>query len=71
MTNDEARMTNETTMTNDKKAPRCTSFFVIVFSSFIRHSDFVIRHFVDWLAAALAPRVWQRGGTYARNLADR
>jgi hypothetical protein len=44
MTNDEARMTNETTMTNDKKAPRGTSFFVIAFSSFIRHSDFVIRH---------------------------
>jgi len=43
MTNDEARMTNETRMTKD-----CTqepSLFVIRASSFIRHSDFDIRIF--------------------------
>jgi len=44
MTNDEARMTNETPMTNDKKAPPSALRFVIAVSSFIRHSDFVIRH---------------------------
>jgi len=47
MTNDEVRMTNETTMTNDEKAPHGAVGFVIVFSSFTRHSDFVIRHSVE------------------------
>jgi len=43
MTNSEIRISNQTTMTNDEKEP-VPSAFVIAFSPFIRHSDFVIRH---------------------------
>jgi hypothetical protein len=38
MTNDEARMTNEAPMSNDERS------LVIGTSSFVRHSDFGIRH---------------------------
>jgi hypothetical protein len=51
MTNDEARMTNRTAMTNDeaerieRPAVCClTVSFFIAFSPFLRHSDVVIRH---------------------------
>jgi hypothetical protein len=49
MTNDEARMTNQTTMTNGetpkaRPTPGPLLPFVIAFSSFIRHSSLVIRH---------------------------
>jgi hypothetical protein len=42
MTNDEARMTKEARMSNDE----CQTLwpFVIRVSSFLRHSDFNIRH---------------------------
>jgi hypothetical protein len=52
MTNDEARMTIEEAMTNDESRLRpgaaglqdAYPSFVIGFSSFLRHSDFVIHH---------------------------
>jgi hypothetical protein len=51
MTNDEARMTSEKAMTNDEKRVFCVSGqplqFGLAVSSFIRHSDFVIRHSGD------------------------
>jgi hypothetical protein len=48
MANDEDRMTNQTAMTNDKNGGagvRRGVPFVIVVSSFLRHSDFVIRYY--------------------------
>jgi hypothetical protein len=58
MTNDEARMANEKAMSNDQKKRRigtpgpwleARGFFVIAVSSFIRHSDFGVRHFLSGL----------------------
>jgi hypothetical protein len=50
MTNDEARMPNETAMTNDELLLRHRC--VIAVSSFMRHSDFGIRHFSGVMAPA-------------------
>jgi hypothetical protein len=45
MTNAETRMTNEVPTSNDEGADNATvPCFVIGASSFVRHSDFVIRH---------------------------
>jgi hypothetical protein len=44
MTNDEARMTKEAQRTKVEK-PAASSSFVFRFSSFLRHSSFVLRHF--------------------------
>jgi hypothetical protein len=50
MTNDEARMANETAMTNDEgvlaraRVNLVLAPFVIAVSLFTRHSGFVIRH---------------------------
>src|SRR5437867_11550257 len=45
MTNDEARMTKEARNPNDET--QLVIFFELGHSSFFRHSDFVIRHFLS------------------------
>jgi len=62
MTNDETRMTNQTTMTNDEtqnvqNMSGAAGRFVLAFSSLIRHSDFALRVSPPWAALMLAVSV--------------
>jgi hypothetical protein len=52
MTNDEARMTNQIQMTNDRMTKRAAATALVIGAwSLIRFLDFVIRHFTSGLIA--------------------